>query len=352
VTRVSFSADDVARTRFHTAPAPLVETGLALAQLRRAAVHRAVPEAANGWRHGAWRDQWWVTACRSFPASARPLLDLIPSHGLWPEFLDPVTSDFDEGLELVRAAPASRIRAELAATWRAPTTPPAWLRRLAEGDREAMETVVRALRDFYLACVAPRWTYVLASFRRDLASRSQTLIDGGFAALLSGLHPQLAWRRGGLERSAGTGEYSLKGGGLQLIPSAFWGGSPLFAFQPPELGGNHLIYPAMLIAAGANGRPASTGTLHLAGVPKVLAGPSNLAALIGGTRAEALRELAQPASTGELAARLRISASSASEHVKALRRAGLAVTERQGRSVRHSLTPLGRSLLQSCLAAN
>jgi DNA-binding transcriptional ArsR family regulator len=52
-----------------------------------------------------------------------------------------------------------------------------------------------------------------------------------------------------------------------------------------------------------------------------------------------------PASTQELASVIGTSASSASEHAKALRTAGLVQTTRHGRGVRHSLTPLGRSLL-------
>jgi DNA-binding transcriptional ArsR family regulator len=66
---------------------------------------------------------------------------------------------------------------------------------------------------------------------------------------------------------------------------------------------------------------------------------------MGHTRAAVLRALRQPSSTAELAARLRISPPSASEHAAALRRADLVQTERRGRAVRHSLTPLGLSLL-------
>jgi hypothetical protein len=52
VVQVSFTADDLARTRFSAVPAPLVETGLALAKLRRAGVTRGRARASP-WRHGA-----------------------------------------------------------------------------------------------------------------------------------------------------------------------------------------------------------------------------------------------------------------------------------------------------------
>ncbi|MGD0064309.1 MAG: helix-turn-helix domain-containing protein [Streptosporangiaceae bacterium] len=61
--------------------------------------------------------------------------------------------------------------------------------------------------------------------------------------------------------------------------------------------------------------------------------------------ARALRALHDPRSTTELAARLGISVSAASEHATALRGARLIRTDRDGRAVRHSLTVLGRALL-------
>ena len=75
------------------------------------------------------------------------------------------------------------------------------------------------------------------------------------------------------------------------------------------------------------------------------AGNDSLAILIGSTRAAVLRALAEPCGTADLAATTGISAASASEHAKALRDADLVQTRREGRWVRHSLTPLGRTML-------
>jgi hypothetical protein len=41
----------------------------------------------------------------------------------------------------------------------------------ADGEREALETVRRGLRDFHDACIAPHWPGIVASFRADLAGR-------------------------------------------------------------------------------------------------------------------------------------------------------------------------------------
>ncbi|GAB4075394.1 winged helix-turn-helix domain-containing protein [Nostocoides australiense] len=69
-------------------------------------------------------------------------------------------------------------------------------------------------------------------------------------------------------------------------------------------------------------------------------------AVLGRTRARVLVALATGScSTSELAARAGISASSASEHATALRRAGLIDSRRQRREVRHRATDAGRALL-------
>ena len=58
-----------------------------------------------------------------------------------------------------------------------------------------------------------------------------------------------------------------------------------------------------------------------------------------------LRALGEPRGTADLASTVGISPVSASEHAKVLRDADLIETRREGRSVRHSLTPLGRTML-------
>jgi DNA-binding transcriptional ArsR family regulator len=321
-TVVRFTRDDLARVRFGAGPAPLVETAMGFAELRHQA-RRPVP------------DSWVSQARQVFPAAARPLRDLIPATGLWPEFLDPAVPDLDEGLEIVSATPRSRLRSELAISWHQPGRPPTWLKALADGDREALATVVRALRAFYLATVAPVWTEITASFRDEVADRTMVLARGGLGQLFGSLHPDLALRNGSLERSeralarAGRpGQYQLEGQGLQVLPSVLWTGPPLFStgLERPLL--STMIYPAQ--------RGFRTGN-HT--------GSPDLGVVLGRTRASALRALVDSCSTTELAGRLGISVSSASQHATALRAAGLIRTERHGPAVRHSLTVLGRAML-------
>jgi DNA-binding transcriptional ArsR family regulator len=176
---------------------------------------------------------------------------------------------------------------------------------------------------------------IAASFRNDLAERAGVLTQGGLGELFGTLHQDLAWQAGSLEkagrslnRAGKPGQLQLDGQGLQILPSMLWTGPPLFSICPPAPAISTLVYSA---------RPA-----FRAGTARQSPG---LAALMGRTRAAVLQALRHPCSTAELASRLDISAPSASEHAAALRGADLIQTERRGRGVCHSLTPLGRSLL-------
>ncbi|MFF3249400.1 winged helix-turn-helix domain-containing protein [Streptomyces sp. NPDC002870] len=77
--------------------------------------------------------------------------------------------------------------------------------------------------------------------------------------------------------------------------------------------------------------------------------PTALAVLLGCTRAAVLDALADPSgrTTKQLAQRLSISPTSASEHATALRTAGLVTSLRQANTVRHTTTPLGTTLLST-----
>jgi len=323
--RVNFTPGDVARTRFTLTPAPMPETVNALIELRRA--------AASGWRHRDRAAPWLREARQAFPATARPLLDLIGPQGPWPGIFDQLTPDLLEGLEELRAASRASLRAGLALDREPAVRPPLWVRNLADGDREQLELVIRAFRDLHDIVVAPRRDTAAAASRADLARRIPVLLNGGQEALLGTLHPRLRWRDEGLERTGIDFETSLDGRGLLLRPSAFWTGEPTFSFDQE----GHRP-PVLTYAAQPNGRPASdNGTADLAA-------HDSLAALLGPTRAAVLRALREPRSTAELAAAVRISPASASEHAKILRDASLIETRREGRGVRHSLTALGTAM--------
>ena len=80
--RIHLTARDLLKTRFASQPAPLVETGLAVAALQR-------PDPVfRGWRR---------LAAARLPTAARPLLELVPPSATGPLFLDPLTTGLARG---------------------------------------------------------------------------------------------------------------------------------------------------------------------------------------------------------------------------------------------------------------
>jgi DNA-binding transcriptional ArsR family regulator len=324
VGRLSFTPDDVARTRFCPAPAPLMETVLQMVELRRAAAARGKGR----------RTKRLDEALRAFPPTARPLLDLLGTCCPWPDFLDRVAPDLEESLEEVRATPRATLRSDLNYVWTFRSCPPPrWVRNLADGDREALAMVVRGLRDLHDAMVAPRWAGLVYAFHAELSRRMPVLAAGGHEALFSELDPRLRWRNGGLDQPGADFANGMHGLGLLLLPSASWTGPPIFSFTDGNGRPNVMLY-----AAQRTGQAAGLVADH----PAV---DDSLAALIGPTRAEVLRALREPRGTADLADAVRVSPASASEHAKVLRAAHLIETRREGRTVRHSLTALGRTVL-------
>jgi hypothetical protein len=246
--RFNFTADDVARIRFSPAAAPVLETMLIMAELRGQAAgsHRRV-------------DRWLHEARAAFPATARPLLDLLRPCRAWPDFLDSFAPDLKEGLEEVRATPRAVLRSQLGRDWRGRAgRPPTWVRNLADGDRESVELVVRALHDLHHAVVEPRWDSALVAFHAEVARRMPMLAAGGHAELFGSLHPRLRWRDNGLDRTGFDGEWDLHGLGMVLLPSAFWAGDPMFGLGDGGVRPHVLVYAAR--PRGLNDRaPARVG---------------------------------------------------------------------------------------------
>ena len=119
-------------------------------------------------------------------------------------------------------------------------------------------------------------------------------------------------------------ELDVTGAELVLIPSVFaWPGFGV-AFGPPAV-----TYPARGIAA--LWQPLARTS-------------SDLAHLIGATRAMLLSALAEPASTSGLAARCDLPLSTTSEHLTIMRANGLIRATRTGRYLHHQRTPLGIAL--------
>jgi DNA-binding transcriptional ArsR family regulator len=314
--RVRFTTEDLLRVTFAREPAPLMELGLALAALQRS----DLPPAFGRWQQALRR---------TFPRGARPLLELVPPSGRGPLFLDPLSRGLDDGLDQVLSAPAGFVRSELVrvrAAYRHPVT--GWVHGLAGQDRDAWRVLTEALCTAYDSLLASSWSGVQSAFDAERAWRTRLLADQGIRTTLAGLVPGARWRGTTLEFNwPEEAEFALDGRGLVLLPSMVWSRWPMLAVRPEAAA--ILVYPAV-------------SPLPLLDEP---VGTAPLAALLGSTRAAALTLLTRQRTTTDLATELSIAKSSASEHAKALRAARLITTERSGKAVRHSCTPLGLDLL-------
>ncbi|MFI6176804.1 DUF5937 family protein [Nonomuraea sp. NPDC051191] len=312
---IRFTAASVAKVRF--AVSPLGETVLALRILLGTgghAVHRP-----------------WVRQARPPLAGERelPLLRALISGPL-PSFLFPAPRErlpsMASELDLVRATPEDFFRQEYGAVLGMPAEsapePATVLPRLAE-----------ALRRCHELLIAPQWGRMCAVLEADIGRRALTLVEGGVQALFTELHRDIAWDDGQLVVHGRRAPHSVHtvdtgGHGLVLQPSVFnW----------PDVG----VDKAPVTAASIR-YPATGVGLLWESPPPALTG---LAPVLGHTRTQILAALAEPLATAALATRLGITPSAVSQHLGALRGAGLVSTQRRGRTALHLRTDRATHLL-------
>ena len=320
-------AVDLLGCRF--AVSPLFELGSAIRTTHRPAGQR--------W-HLPWLEQ--VTG-RAVPEGLAVLQAMQPRRGYTPDFLAPTPSGpaatVHDEVDRVAQTPVGQVAHELQRC-RADQSDPAGraaLDQLLDDPRRARGTVVRALLSCWQQLLAPHWPRVQHLLDSDVAHRAQHLTDHGLAHLLQQVHPdvryqdetvQVGWRQPTVQ-----GRRDVDGAGLVLMPSAFTWPQPIAVLDPPWQ--PTVIYPARGVAALWH-RPGSDAT-------------AALAAVLGGTRARLLTDLAEPDDTTSLAARYSMAASSVSRHLQALHAAGLICPRRQQRRVLYQRTALGTALTRA-----
>ncbi|MEU3600515.1 winged helix-turn-helix domain-containing protein [Streptomyces sp. NPDC006798] len=310
--RVHFTSADFARTRFAVRPAPLQELHAALTT----AVTRS-----GGPLFAPWRGR----VLRSLPAASGALADLVPA-GRPPSFLDVLGDTLAEGFEHIRATSSVLVRSELERV--CGTAPaPRWIRDLHSGDETAWQTLHRAQRAAYETVLGPVWSVVQDLHREEFTRYALTVAEHGVAAAMTGLAPGSRLHEGVWEWPGAVPgrDVRLDGRGLVLLPTFHHPAGPLLQDTPgrPPV----LTYPAGPKLPPTTGGPAGSAEA--------------LAAVLGRTRLDALRLLAEAHTTTSLARALHVSNATASSHAAALRSAGLATTTRAGRSVTHRRTALG-----------
>lgn len=165
----------------------------------------------------------------------------------------------------------------------------------------------------------------------DVFRRARQVAELGAAQVLNELHESVRWDESSLRlvRRHCALTRADTGAGLLLVPSVFAWPRVLtrsVAPDPPQL-----AYPARGI-----------GTLW---EPRTPVAGEAVAAVLGRSRTLLLTELDTPASTTVLAQRSGLSAAGVSQHLTALRNAGLVTAHRAGRSVLYARTSVADALL-------
>lgn len=320
---LEFTADDVARTRF--AFSPLWETVMSVRVLRQPG------------QHGLHLP--WVRQARERLAAAGTgpglLAELVPMlrHYI-PDFITPPPTtpvpDFEAELALVLATPPEQVRSDLVrmgGDWSAA------VRALHDDPAGRLPDLVAGIRSYWRVAVAPDWPRIRGLLEGEVSYRARRLTEGGARLLFRDLHPRVSWQG---DRLLVRHRYSAKarrldGAGLVLVPSAMTWPQVYSISNPPWQ--PTLLYP-----------PRGLATLWAAGGGA--GGPGALAGVLGRARAGLLAALEAPASTTELARRTGLTPGGVSQHLSALRRAGLVVPHRAGRSVLYARTTVAESLVK------
>lgn len=263
----------------------------------------------------------------------RLLADLvqIPTLVIPPFVCPPPTTSqptLDVELATLVASPPEAVRAGLDALTgpRSPrlaalhTDPVVELTRLAE--------VIRRYAD---VAIAPYWPRMRTLLEREVLLGAQRMATDGVHGLLNHLDPYVRLEADTLrvDHIVLAGSVRLDGRGLLLVPSIFTGPRVWSNFGSP--GQPVLRYPARAVATLWERDPVPRGR--------------GLARVLGRTRATLLHELAVPTSTLELADRCGLTQGTVSQHLSALRDAGLVGAHRAGRFVLYARTTAAETLI-------
>jgi DNA-binding transcriptional ArsR family regulator len=314
---LKLSITDLAETRFAISPMNELIAGL-----------RMLNEPARAGPHLPWVREA-LDAAEEIDLAG--LLALTPLSGYLPDFLTPSATSplasFEDELERVRTTPPDVVAREVRAVFRGRDMPPS-AEALIGDPRAQLDRLAAILDRWWRRVVEPHWPRIRAMLDADLAHRARRLTAGGPAALFADLHPLVHWSEVRLTvETRFDAVVPLAGRGLVLMPSAFYWQSIGPIIDPPWQ--PTLIYPARGV--------------ELLWQPGE-AGPDALARVIGRSRAALLAALDAPRPTTDLARRLGLSPGAVSQHLAALRAAGLLTATRHGREVLYLRTPLADQL--------
>ncbi|MER6570933.1 DUF5937 family protein [Streptomyces sp. NPDC001093] len=317
---LAFSVRDLARTRF--ALSPLWEVVASVRVLKHPAGHPL---------YRPWTDE----VLHRLTASGLDwslLADLVPQPPRSiPVFVapPPTTAVADLGLELavLRSTPPEQVRSGLSGR-RAPRSER--IDQLRADPRRGLAELAELVEAYWDIALAPYWPRMRPLLEGDVLHRARLFAEHGADQLLGDLGSSVTWDDDTLYvgHHYARGSRQLGGRGLLLVPSVFaW--PRVFSVITPNWQPT-LRYPPRGVATLWERRSAL---------------PQALAAVIGRSRARLLAELDTPASTIDLARRTGVTAGGVSQHLTALRAAGLVDAHRSGRYVLYVRTAAAEVLL-------
>ncbi|WP_435974933.1 DUF5937 family protein [Streptomyces sp. Qhu_M48] len=319
---LSFSAADLAQTRFAVSPMWEVVTS-----------YRVLAGRTDSAPHRRWAAQVRPRIARAGLDRGR-LASLVPPHGYLADFLNPTpTGPFptlDTELDAIRRTPDAQVRKDLGML--ATEGPPdSWTRLLHDDPPAGLRKVADEIETYWELALAPYWARIQQVLEADVFHRARQVAEHGSARVLSELHETVRWDDGTLRlvRRHCSLSRDQAGSGLLLVPSVFAWPRVLTRSVHPDP--PQLAYPAR--GFGAVWEPRTTDATEA------------VAAVLGRSRTLLLTELDTPASTTQLAAQCGLSAAGVSQHLIALRNAGLVTAHRSGRSVLYARTAVADQLL-------
>jgi DNA-binding transcriptional ArsR family regulator len=331
------TVDDLAQFRF--APSPMWEVVTSFRVLRDPGGHPV---------HGPWFDQVRPRLAAAGLLTGR-FAALMRARGYLPDFLNPPPADASPTLEgelaAIVATPDEQLAEDLDVLDRSlreegsssssNSREAAHTARFRTAPEQAKAELAAEIAQYWEIALAPYWSRIRTLLEADVFHRARQMAEHGAVRLFDDLHPDLSWNSGTLKMLHRQRVLCRDDNapGLVLVPSAFAWNRVLTRAWPGDV--PQLCY-------GARG----VGTIFT----RRHAQPSEaVAAVIGRSRALLLAELAAPASTTELAERTGMSAGGVSEHLTALRGAGMVSAHRAGRTVLYARTAVAESLLAAAV---
>ncbi|GAA0930508.1 ArsR/SmtB family transcription factor [Nonomuraea longicatena] len=310
------NADTLASSRFGVSP--LAEATASLFALAsRTAAHPA-------------EDSWLTAYLPAYRKRLDPVTALLVRAALghtWiADFCVPAPTQeertFAEELDGIRRTPPETAREDLAVSLRG--------RLPAELNRDDLpERIADLLEWVWTHTVLPDWPRRRRVIEADIVSRTTQLSQGGWAAALRGLRPEMRWLGDGRLQINANDYPPREISSAQLLFVPVTPGHAWVAWDEPHR--YAVIYPCSGVLAEPDRAPV----------------PESLGKLLGTARAGVLVLLSTPKSTTQLVALTGQGLGSVGRHLHVLLGAHLIQRRRAGRSVLYYLTEAGEVLVRA-----